>query len=169
LEGLSLARLLGIAANNLDLVRLHGLTAIVHLERDVFDQKGPYFVAEPVRVEAPLLSTNCVSMNSCPDFCFTLSGSVPSFATTHGYGAYLELQPALYVLLQRFRDGLVKVAQNLHRKLRVYALLADQVVERVRQSEPYAVLWWQVLAGYLMRPRIILARPSPGVKYLLRR
>lgn len=51
---------------------------------------------------------------------------------------YLELQATLDILLQRLCDGLVKVAQNLHRQLRVDALIADEVVERVRQSEPDA-------------------------------
>lgn len=51
----SLAGLLGIAANNLDLVRRHGLTSTIHLERDILDQEGPYFVAESVGVEASLL------------------------------------------------------------------------------------------------------------------
>lgn len=50
----------------------------------------------------------------------------------------LELQPTLDILLQCLGNGLVKIAENLHSKLRVDALLADQVVERVRQSEPDA-------------------------------
>ena len=40
-------------------------------------------------------------------------------------GVYLELQTTLDVLLQRLGDGLVKVAEDLHRQLRVDALLAD--------------------------------------------
>lgn len=48
---------------------------------------------------------------------------------------HLELESRLDVLLERFRDGLVKVAQDLHGELRVDALIADEVVERVGQSE----------------------------------
>lgn len=51
----SLAWLLGVAANNLDLVRLHRLAAVVHLERHILDEEGPHLVTESIRVEAPLL------------------------------------------------------------------------------------------------------------------
>lgn len=52
---------------------------------------------------------------------------------------HLEGQTALDVLLQRLGDGLIKVAQDLHRQLRVDALLADEVVESIRQSETDAM------------------------------
>lgn len=51
---------------------------------------------------------------------------------------YLELQTVLHVLLERFGNRLVKGAEDLHCELRVYALALDQVVERIRQSEPDA-------------------------------
>jgi hypothetical protein len=51
---LSFARLLGVAADNLDLVRRDGLTPIVHFKGYVLDQKGPDFVAESVGVKASL-------------------------------------------------------------------------------------------------------------------
>lgn len=50
----SLARLLSVAADNLDLVGDHGLVPIIHLEGDVLDQERPHLVAESVCVETPL-------------------------------------------------------------------------------------------------------------------
>ena len=50
----SLARLLSVAADNLDLVGVHGLVPIVHLEGDVLDQERPHLVAESVRIETSL-------------------------------------------------------------------------------------------------------------------
>ena len=49
---------------------------------------------------------------------------------------YLELQPTLHILLQRLGDGLVEVAENLHGQLRIDAFIADEVIERIGQSEP---------------------------------
>ena len=49
------ARLLGVAANNLDLVRRDRLVGPIHLKDNVSDQEGPHFIAEAVRVEAALL------------------------------------------------------------------------------------------------------------------
>lgn len=48
----------------------------------------------------------------------------------------LERQPGFDILLERFRNRLIKVAQDLHRELRVDALVADEVIERVGQGEP---------------------------------
>lgn len=50
----ALARLLGVAANNLDLVRRDGRTAIVHLECDILDEEGPDFVAESIGIKTSL-------------------------------------------------------------------------------------------------------------------
>jgi hypothetical protein len=50
----SLARLLGIAADNLDLVGLDDLSTIVELELDVLDEESPDFVAESVGRQASL-------------------------------------------------------------------------------------------------------------------
>lgn len=50
---LLLPRLFRITANNLDLLRRHGVL-IIQLEVDVLDQKRPYFVAEAVGVKMPL-------------------------------------------------------------------------------------------------------------------
>lgn len=51
---LALARLLGVAAYDLDLVRRDGVAAAVHLKGDVLDQEGPNLVAEPIGIEAAL-------------------------------------------------------------------------------------------------------------------
>ncbi|KND87877.1 hypothetical protein TOPH_07523 [Tolypocladium ophioglossoides CBS 100239] len=123
---LRFAGLLGVAADNLHFVRLDRLAAVVHLERYVLDEERPHLVAEPVRVEAPLHLGHHSSASPSPT-------AWPAPSSTN-----LELQAALDVLLQRLRDRLVEVAQDLHRQLRVDALIANEVVERVRQSEPDA-------------------------------
>jgi hypothetical protein len=46
--------LLGIAAQDLDLVGYHSLLAILHLERDILDNEGPDLIAETVRIERAL-------------------------------------------------------------------------------------------------------------------
>lgn len=74
-------------------------------------------------------------------------------------GIYLELQTTLHVLLQRLGDGLVKVAEDLHRQLRVDTLLADQVIEGICQSETDAA----AVSPGTPQPRI------NGARYLLRR
>lgn len=53
---LGLARALGVATDNLDLISLDSVGAVVHLEGDVLDEERPYFVAESVRVEAALFA-----------------------------------------------------------------------------------------------------------------
>ena len=50
---LLLARLLGVAAHDLDLLGLDGLV-VVQLEVDVLDQERPHIVTEAVRVEVAL-------------------------------------------------------------------------------------------------------------------
>ena len=47
-------RPLGAAADDLDLVGLDGLAAIIELESDVPDEEGPYFIAETVCVQRTL-------------------------------------------------------------------------------------------------------------------
>lgn len=47
----------------------------------------------------------------------------------------LELEPRLDVLLERFRDGLIEIAQDLHGQLRIDALIADEIVEGIGQSK----------------------------------
>jgi hypothetical protein len=51
----------------------------------------------------------------------------------------LKGKPILDVLLQRLGNGLVEVAQDLHRQLRVDTLITDEVVERVRQGKADAI------------------------------
>lgn len=48
-------RTFGVAADDLDLVGRDELGAVLHLERDVLDQEGPYFVAEAVRIQRSLI------------------------------------------------------------------------------------------------------------------
>lgn len=60
---------------------------------------------------------------------------------------HLELQARLDVLLQRLGDGLVEVAQDLHRQLRVDALIADEVVERIRQRKADAAKRVRLVGG----------------------
>lgn len=45
---------LGTAANNLDLIGLDGLPALIELEGDVANQEGPDFIAEAVSIEGTL-------------------------------------------------------------------------------------------------------------------
>ena len=47
---------------------------------------------------------------------------------------YLERQPSLHLIRQYLRNTAIEVRQNLHRKLRFDATLADEVVKGVRQS-----------------------------------
>jgi len=46
---------------------------------------------------------------------------------------YLERQARLNLLSKHLRDTPIEVRQDLHRKLRLDATLADQVVERIRE------------------------------------
>ena len=57
----ALARLLRVAAHDLDLVGRDGLRrrpALVHLERHVLDEESPHLVAETVGIEAALCRCN---------------------------------------------------------------------------------------------------------------
>jgi hypothetical protein len=51
---------------------------------------------------------------------------------------YLERQPRLHLISQYLCDTAIKVRQDLHRKLRFDASLADQVIEGVRESHANA-------------------------------
>lgn len=147
---LSLARSLCVAANNLDLVRLDRDAAIVHLERHVLDEEGPNFVAEAVCVQAPLFSSHSSAPNSIH---LQAPGQRPH---------YLELQSALDVLLQRLGDCLVEVAQDLHGQLRMDALVADQIVQRVSQGEPDTAT--RVSNGVCSGPAASGPLPAPTVE-----
>lgn len=61
--GRRLARSLAIAAHDPDLVALHCLARILHLERNILDQESPDLVAEPVGIQMTL---HCVSPASPP-------------------------------------------------------------------------------------------------------
>lgn len=97
-------------------------TRIVHLKRHVLDQEGPHFIAEAVGVEVSLYHPSSVPLplsQPCP----------PSHP-------YLERHPRLHLILQHLRNASIKVAQDLHRKLRLDAALSDQLVEGIHQSPP---------------------------------
>jgi hypothetical protein len=53
-RSLRVPRSLAIAAYDLDLIRLHRLGRVIHLEGNILDQKGPDFVAEAVGIEVAL-------------------------------------------------------------------------------------------------------------------
>lgn len=105
--------------------------AVVHLECHILDQESPDFVAESICIQASLLQSTLSAPNSN-----NKSVTAVFEKALVGVTIYLELKPALDVLLKRLGNSLVKVAQDLHRQLRVNALLANQVVQRVSQGEP---------------------------------
>ena len=53
--------------------------------------------------------------------------------------AYLEAQPRLHLISQDFSDGTIEVLNDAHGELRIDALVADQVVQRVRKSQAAAI------------------------------
>jgi hypothetical protein len=71
---------------------------------------------------------------------------------------HLELKTGLDILLQRLGDGLIKVAQNLHGKLRVDALITDEIIEGIRQSETDTVVNHVSLA--VAKQRIAMRRST---------
>lgn len=75
-----------------------------------------------------------------------VSPSLPPYPAA-GRTIHLELQTALDVLLERLGDGLVEVGQDLHRQLRADVPVADEIVERVRQSEADAIPQASLLAS----------------------
>lgn len=98
------------------------MATVVHLESHVLDKERPHLVAETVRVEAPLHRPSSVY-------------ATHPQGRTQARSTDLKLEATLDALLQSLGDSLVEVAQDLHRKLRIYAFITDEVVERVRQSE----------------------------------
>lgn len=56
-----------------------------------------------------------------------------------GRSIHLERQPRLDLVLQRLSDGAIKVGEDLHRQLRVDAVLADEIVKGVSQRIADAV------------------------------
>jgi hypothetical protein len=79
------ARPLAVTAHDLDLVRLHSLARILHLEGDILDQKGPDLVAETVSIEMALCSESHISPIS------NITPLSPIFI-------YLKRQPRLHFL-----------------------------------------------------------------------
>lgn len=54
--------------------------------------------------------------------------------------AHLKLKSSFNVLLKSLSDGLIEIAQDLHGKLRVDALVADEIIEGICQSETNAAV-----------------------------
>ena len=91
-SGASLRRLLrvawslAIAAHDLNLICLHRLTRVLHLERNVLDQECPYLVAETVGIEMALYEKD-------------ISPSSSFGSPTASVGSmYLERQPRLHLI-----------------------------------------------------------------------
>lgn len=53
---------------------------------------------------------------------------------------YLESQPSLDLLLEYIGNSAVKIGKNLHRKLRVDAVVCDQIIEGICQRRAEARL-----------------------------
>jgi hypothetical protein len=85
----------------------------IEFEVDVFDDEGPYVVAESVGVEVALFSRQCYS----------------SSLSEHASRAYLEAQSRLDLVIQDFCDDSVKVLQHLDCNLWLDAAVGDKCVE----------------------------------------
>jgi hypothetical protein len=70
-----------------------------------------------------------------PRFFFLAHHPPPCLGTRKRMRSHLEGHPVLDVSLQRLGNGLIEVAEDLHGKLRVDALIADQIVERIRKRK----------------------------------
>lgn len=51
---------------------------------------------------------------------------------------YLERQPGLDLLLEDVCDRAIEVGEDLHRQLRVDAVVCDQIIERIRERRAEA-------------------------------
>lgn len=150
---LSLTWALGVAADDLDLVRDHGRSAILHLERDVLDEESPHLVAEAVGIQGALkfdrktshvslvlYGKACASMRQStksPLPCY--DSSTPQCAAREEASPYLKRQPGLDLILQNIRNGSIKVGEDLHGQLRVDAVALDEVIQSVCQGSADAV------------------------------
>lgn len=138
---LPLAWTLSVAADDLDLISDHSLSAVLHLELDVLDQESPDLVAESVCVERALYMGRClfVSLVFSPPLrivslaLYGLKAGQGSLASPTGR-SYLERQARLHLLLQHVRDCAIEVGQDLHRQLGVDAGVRDEVIEGVCES-----------------------------------
>jgi hypothetical protein len=118
-----LSRPLAVATDDLDLVR-RDLLRTLHLERNVFDQERPHFVAEAVSVKMTLLYHGWLAQ-----------GLRKSRAHVK---EYLEAQARLHFLSEHFGDAAIEVCEDFHGKLGRDALLADEVVKSIGQCHPNA-------------------------------
>ena len=73
---LCLARSLCVAAHDFDSIGLHSVL-VVELEADIFDKKGPDFIAEPIGVQVTLPTQECMSKEGYIMFYNIRSSYVP--------------------------------------------------------------------------------------------
>lgn len=118
-RSLLLAWPLGVAADNLDLIRLDR-TRIVQLEVDVLDQESPNFVAETVGIQMALCSVSESASNP---------QKRPSVVPM-----YFESQARFDLVGQYLRDRTVKVRKYFHGKLRLDTAFIDEVVECIGEG-----------------------------------
>lgn len=52
---------------------------------------------------------------------------------------YLEVQARFDLVRQDFRDTFIKIGNDFHGKLRLYAALVDQIIERIDEREADAI------------------------------
>jgi hypothetical protein len=124
LSSLLLARTLRVATDNLDAVGVD-LMGVVQLEVDVLDDESPYVVAEAVGVEMSLQS-------------FRSAWQAPPFGRI--CATDLERQARLDLFREHVGNSLVKVEENLHGELGLYAALGNEVVQRVCEGAAQTVL-----------------------------
>lgn len=153
---LSFARALGVAADDLDLIRDHRRSAVLHLEGDVLDEESPHLVAETVGIQGALKFDRKMShvslvlytkargqpatkspMTTMP--CALLRQSNRPVRGARGAFPYLKRQPGLDLVLQNIRNGSIKIGENLHGQLRVDAVALNEVIQSVCQGGADAV------------------------------
>ena len=118
---LDLAWSFGIAANNLDLVRMDHIR-VIEFEVDIFDDERPNLVAEPVGIQMSL------------EIPFSPKSSLIANTST-----YFESQSLLDLLSQYFRNGLVKVRQDLHGQLGLDATFGNESVQRICEGSAQTI------------------------------
>lgn len=108
---LSLTSLLVCAADDFDFVGVNRVL-VVELEVDIFDGERPHVVAESVGVKMALATVS------------EMSAKPPRLG-------YLERKPRLDSFRDRFDEGFVEVADDLHGELGLDLVVADEVVQSV--------------------------------------
>lgn len=103
------------------------LGVAVELEVDVFDDKCPDLVAEPVHVKVALRMQ------------VSASARLRQHLTLPDAHAHLECHSRLDLLTEHRCNVLVEVCHYAHRKLRFNATAADKVIEGVRERDTDAI------------------------------